>query len=259
MLTKRVIPCLDVVAGRVVKGVKFRHHADVGDPVDLAERYEQDGADELVFYDIKASVEDRATLIDVANRTAERVFIPFTAGGGIRSIVDINDLLAAGADKVSINTAAVLDPSLISRGAEKFGSQCIVVAIDAERVPKSDPPRWELRTYTGANGGRATGIDAIEWAIRATQLGSGELVVNSIDSDGTGLGYDLDLLSAISASVNVPVIASGGVGTLQHFADGLTIGKADAVLAASVFHYRQLSISQVKSYLSARGIRVRPV
>jgi cyclase len=257
MLTRRIIPCLDVKAGRVVKGVKFRDHRDAGDPVALAAFYNEEGADELVFYDITASSEDRAILRDVVEKTASQVFIPLTVGGGLRTIEDMHDMLQAGAEKVSINTAAVLNPKLIKEGAKKFGSQCIVLGMDARRIPGSIPPRWQVFTHTGMNGGRATDLYAVEWACRAVELGAGEIVVNSIDADGTLAGYDLELLRAISESVNVPVVASGGAGTPEDMFKALIIGKADAVLAASIFHYGTYSIKTVKKYLSDRGIPVR--
>jgi len=257
MLTKRIIPCLDVKAGRVVKGVKFRAHRDAGDPVELAAFYDREGADELVFYDITASSDERAIMLEVVERTAEQVFIPLTVGGGLRTVQDMNRMLRAGADKVSINTAAVLNPHLITEGAGQFGSQCIVLGMDTTRVPGSDPPRWVVHTHTGADGGRSTGMDAVEWAVRAVELGAGEIVVNSIDADGTKAGYDLELLRAISEAVTVPVVASGGAGTLDHIYDAVATGKADAVLAASIFHYGTYSIQQCKEYLAGRGIPVR--
>lgn len=258
MLTVRVIPCLDVKAGRVVKGVKFRDHRDAGDPVELAAFYNDQGADELVFYDITASSDERPIMLDVVERTADQVFIPLTVGGGLRTVDDMKRMLEAGADKVSINTAAVRNPQLIAEGAERFGSQCIVLGMDAQRVPGSAPARWEVRTHTGANGGRATGLDAVAWARRAVELGAGEIVVNSIDADGTRAGYDLELLRAISEAVAVPVVASGGAGALAHFADAVTRGKADAVLAASIFHYGEYTVRQVKEYMAAQGLPVRP-
>ncbi len=258
MLTVRVIPCLDVKAGRVVKGVKFRDHRDAGDPVELAAFYNREGADELVFYDITASSDERPIMIDVVERTADQVFIPLTIGGGLRTVDDMKRMLVAGADKVSINTAAVRNPQLIAEGAERFGSQCIVLGMDAQRVPGSDPVRWEVRTHTGADGGRSSGLDAVEWAHKAVALGAGEIVVNSIDADGTKAGYDVDLLRAISETVTVPVVASGGAGTLSHFAEAVTAGKADAVLAATLFHYGDLTIRQVKDYMATQGIPVRP-
>ncbi len=257
MLTKRIIPCLDVKAGRVVKGVKFRDHRDAGDPVQLAAYYNDEGADELVFYDITASSDDRAIMLEVVERTADQVFIPLTVGGGLRTVEDMKRMLEAGADKISINTAAVMDPGLIGRGAARFGSQCIVLGLDARRVPGAHPPRWEVFTHTGADGGRTAGRDAIQWAIQAVELGAGEIVVNSIDADGTRAGYDLELLRAISEAVTVPVVASGGAGALQHLAEAVEQGKADAVLAASIFHYGDYRIKEAKDYLAARGIPVR--
>ena len=258
MLTKRIIPCLDVHAGRVVKGVKFLGHRDLGDPVELAAFYDQEGADEIVFYDITASAQERGIMLDVVSRTAEQLFIPLTVGGGLRSVDDMKEMLKAGADKVSINTAAVLDPDLIRRGADAFGSQCIVLGMDVRRVGDGSEPRWEVFTHTGSNGGRSTGLDAVEWALRATELGAGEIVVNSIDADGTQDGYDIELTRTISQGVSVPVIASGGAGTLGHLYEVVAEGKADAVLAASIFHYGTYSIAQAKDYLAQRGVLVRP-
>ncbi len=257
MLTKRIIPCLDVKGGRVVKGVKFRDHRDAGDPVELAAFYNEQGADELVFYDITASSDERGIMLEVVERTADKVFIPLTVGGGLRTVEDIRRMLEAGADKISINTAAVLDPSFITRAAERFGNQCIVLGMDARRVPGATPPRWGVFTHTGADGGRATGRDAVEWAVQAVELGVGEIVVNSIDADGTRAGYDLELLRAISEAVTVPVVASGGAGTLEDLYQALVTGKADAVLAASIFHYGTYSINAAKQYLSEKGIPVR--
>jgi imidazole glycerol-phosphate synthase subunit HisF len=257
MLNKRIIPCLDVKGGRVVKGVKFRDHRDAGDPVELAAFYNREGADELVFYDITASSDDRPIILEVVKRTANQVFIPLTVGGGLRTVDDMHRMLEAGADKVSINTAAVQNPALISEGARRFGNQCIVLGMDAQRIPGSIPVRWEIYTHTGANGGRGTGIDAVKWALEAVELGAGEIVVNSIDADGTKTGYDLDLLKAISESVTVPVVASGGAGCPEDMYQALICGKADAVLAASIFHYAIYSISEAKDYLARRGIPVR--
>ena len=256
MLTKRIIPCLDVKAGRVVKGVKFKDHRDAGDPVELAEFYDRQGADEVVFYDITASAEERGIMLDVVRRTAEKLFIPLTVGGGLRTVEDMNRMLKAGADKVSINTAAVGNPDLIRQGAEAFGSQCIVLGMDAKRV-SGDTPRWEVYTHTGADGGRASGLDAMEWANMAVQLGVGEIVVNSIDTDGTKGGYDLELLRSISDAVSVPVVASGGAGSLEHLYQAVAEGHADAVLAASIFHFGEYSISQAKEYLSRHNVPVR--
>ncbi len=257
MLTKRIIPCLDVKGGRVVKGVKFKSHRDAGDPVELAAFYNEEGADELVFYDITASSDERPIMLDVVKRTANKVFIPLTVGGGLRTVEDMHRMLEAGADKVSINTAAVLRPELIAEGAKHFGNQCIVLGMDAKRVPGSDPVRWEVFTHTGADGGRSAGIDAIEWACRAVELGAGEIVVNSIDADGTQAGYDLELLRAISERVTVPVVASGGAGKPEDLYQALIAGKADAVLAASIFHYGTYTIRETKQYLSQKGIPVR--
>ena len=257
-LTKRIIPCLDVNAGRVVKGVRFQEHRDAGDPVELAAFYDAEGADELVFYDITASAEERGIMLEVLARTAEQLFIPLTVGGGLRSVEDMNRMLKAGADKVSINTAAVEVPDLIRRGAEAFGSQCVVLGMDALRVPGSSPPRWEVRTHTGRGGGRPTGLDAIEWSARAAEHGAGEIVVNSIDADGTHQGYDLELLRAISEAVSVPVVASGGAGNLEHLYEAIAQGEADAVLAASIFHFGTYTIAEAKAYLAGRGIPVRP-
>lgn len=251
MLTKRIIPCLDVRDGRVVKGVNFLNLRDAGDPVELAAFYDREGADELVFLDITASAQGRKTVLDMVYRTAGEVFIPFTVGGGIGSLEDIRAILSAGADKVSINTAAVKNPQLVAEAARRFGSQCIVVAIDARRVGEG---RWEVYTH----GGRTpTGIDAVWWARRAEELGAGEILLTSMDRDGTKDGYDLELTRAIVRAVSIPVIASGGAGTLEHIADGLTLGEADAALAASIFHFGEYTIRQVKEYLAARGIPVR--
>jgi imidazole glycerol-phosphate synthase subunit HisF len=257
MLTKRIIPCLDVKGGRVVKGVKFTSHRDAGDPVELAAFYNEEGADELVFYDITASSDERPIMLDVVKRTANQVFIPLTVGGGLRNIEDMYRMLAAGADKVSINTAAVLHPELISQGAERFGSQCIVLGMDARRIPGSNPHQWLIYTHTGADGGHTSGLDAIEWAHRAVELGAGEIVVNSIDADGTRAGYDLELLRAISEKVTVPVVASGGAGQPEDMYQAIVAGKADAVLAASIFHFGTYSINQTKKYLAQKGIAVR--
>jgi imidazole glycerol-phosphate synthase subunit HisF len=256
MLAKRIIPCLDVKGGRVVKGIKFRDHRDAGDPVDLAGFYYAEGADELVFYDITASSDERPIMIDVVRRTAEQIFIPLTVGGGLRRVEDMRLMLEAGADKVSINTAAVLNPYLITEGALRFGSQCIVLGMDA-KMSGLDPIRWEVFIYTGADGGRSTGLDAVEWAHKAVEMGAGEIVVNSIDADGTQTGYDLGLLRAISESVSVPVVASGGAGKPEDLYQALTIGKADAVLAASIFHYGSYSIRDTKKYLVDKGIPIR--
>jgi imidazole glycerol-phosphate synthase subunit HisF len=257
MLTKRIIPCLDVKGGRVVKGIKFKSHRDAGDPVELAAFYNEEGADELVFYDITASSDERPIMVEVVKRTASQVFIPLTVGGGLRTVEDMHRMLEAGADKVSINTAAVLNPGLISEGAKRFGSQCIVLGMDAKRVPAANPVRWEVFTHTGADGGRGAGIDAIEWAKKAVALGAGEIVVNSIDADGTQAGYDLDLLRRISEGVTVPVVASGGAGKPEDLVRAVLDGKADAVLAASIFHFGTYSIRDTKDYLASQGIPVR--
>jgi len=254
MLTKRIIPCLDVAAGRVVKGVNFVNLRDAGDPVELATFYNSEGADEIVFLDITASFENRATMLDVVRRTAEQVFIPVTVGGGIRSIEDIRATLGAGADKTSLNTAAVQHPELLRAGAEQFGAQCIVLAIDA-RANLTMPSGYEVFIH----GGRTpTGIDVLEWARQGVALGAGEILLTSMDRDGTQLGYELALHALVSETVPVPVIASGGVGRLEHFYEGLTVGGADALLAASIFHFGQLRICDVKGYLQTRGVKVRP-
>ncbi len=252
MLAKRIIPCLDVDKGRVVKGVKFLNLRDAGDPVEVAKRYEEEGADELVFLDITASAEDREIMIHVVEEVAQRVFMPFTVGGGIRSVEDMRRLLEAGADKVSVNTAAVKDPELVREGAQRFGSQCIVVAIDAKRKGRS----WEVYIH----GGRTpTGLDAVEWAKRVESLGAGEILLTSMDMDGTKAGYDVDLCRAVSSAVNIPVIASGGAGTKEHFYEVFTSGGADAGLAASLFHFKELSIPELKEYLLSKGVAIRPV
>jgi len=253
MLAKRIIPCLDIKDGRVVKGVNFVNLRDAGDPVENAHLYNAERADELVFLDISATPEGKATTVEMVRQVAVEVFMPFTVGGGVRSVEDARALLLAGADKVSINTAAVRNPELLNAAAERFGSQCIVVAIDAKRV-SSNPLLWEVYI----NGGRTpTGLDTIEWAMRAVELGAGEVLLTSMDADGTLDGYDLKLTRAVAEAVPVPVIASGGAGNLEHFAEALTDGKADAALAASLFHDRVLSIGEVKAYLANRGIPVR--
>lgn len=266
MLAKRIIPCLDVKNGRVVKGVNFVELRDAGDPVEQAKIYDQAGADELVFLDITATHEARETVIEMAKAVAEQVFIPFTVGGGIRTVADMRAILRAGADKISINSAAVRNPDLISQGAAAFGSQAVVVAIDARRVQEVNAPftihhspfsipHWQVYV----SGGRTpTGLDAVEWAREVAQRGAGEILLTSMDGDGTQAGYDLELTRAIADAVNIPVIASGGAGTLAHFAEALTIGGADAALAASLFHYKQLTIAEVKAYLAQQGIPVRP-
>lgn len=252
MLSVRIIPCLDVHEGRVVKGVNFVNLIDAGDPVEQAKAYEQQGADELVFLDITASSDERNTMIDVVKRTASECFMPLTVGGGLRNVENIRDMLNAGADKVSLNTAAILDPELIRRASAKFGNQCIVVAIDAKRVGEED--RWEVYTHGGRNN---TGLDAIEWAKKVVSLGAGEILLTSMDADGTKAGYDNALTRAVSDAVEVPVIASGGAGTLDHLADALDQGKASAVLAASIFHFGTYTIQEAKEHLKARGLPVR--
>ena len=260
MLTRRIIPCLDVKDGRVVKGVKFLNLRDAGDPVDVAEIYDREGADEITFLDITASHENRNIIIDVVYRTAERVFMPLTVGGGIRTPDDIRNLLKAGADKVSVNTAAVKDPEFVKRASERFGSQCIVVAIDAKQTqipnPKSKIPnkRWEVFTHGGRN---PTGLDAVEWSQRMEEYGAGEILLTSMDRDGTKEGYDIELTRSISEAVGIPVIASGGAGNLQHLYEGFMEGKADAVLAASIFHYREWTIKEAKEFLRVKGVNVR--
>jgi cyclase len=253
MLAKRIIPCLDVKEGRVVKGVNFVNLRDAGDPVEQAKVYDAQGADELVFLDISATHEGRETMLDVVRRVAVEVFMPFTVGGGVRAVDDMRNLLLAGADKVSINSAAVRTPELLTAGAERFGSQCVVLAVDAKRV-RDDPPRWEVYI----SGGRIpTGLDAVAWCARGVDLGAGEILLTSMDGDGTLAGYDVELTRAVAESVPVPVIASGGAGTPAHFAEALTEGKADAALAASLFHDKVLTIGDVKTYLADQGIIVR--
>ena len=252
MHTKRIIPCLDVNGGRVVKGVNFVNLIDAGDPVAIAEAYDKAGADELVFLDITASSDARGTVVDMVRKVAERVFIPFTVGGGIRTVDDFKAILREGADKVSVNSAAIMNPNLISEAADKFGSQCVVVAIDAKKNP--DQKSWNIYK----NGGRVDmGIDAVEWAMEADRLGAGEILLTSMDCDGTKTGYDIELTKIISQNVSIPVIASGGAGKLEHFKDALTDGMADAALAASLFHFIVLEIRQVKEYLRQEGISVR--
>ena len=252
MLTKRIIPCLDVKAGRVVKGVKFLKLQDAGDPVEIARVYDREGADELCFLDITASHENRGIILDIVARTAEQVFMPLTVGGGINKLEDIRNLLKAGADKVSINTGAVNRPDFVREAAELFGSQCIVVAIDAKRAGD----HWEVFTHGGRN---PTGIDACDWAERMESYGAGEILLTSMDRDGTKAGYDLELTRAIADRVGIPVIASGGVGTLEHIYEGLTQGHASAALAASIFHFREYSLAECKEFLRSRGVTVRPV
>ena len=256
MLTKRIIPCLDVHDGKVTRGVQFGKAEagelrNVGDPVELAIRYNEQGADEMVFFDITASAYGRASMIDVIERAADQCFMPLTVGGGIRTVEDMSLMLKAGADKISINSSAIATPELIGKGAERFGSQCIVVSIDAKRV---GPGLWEVFSHGGR---KATGLNAVEWAQKAVALGAGEIVLNSIDADGTKAGYDLEITRAISESVAVPVVASGGAGKLEHMAEVLALGKADAVLAASVFHFGQYTVADVKRFLASKGVPVR--
>ena len=251
MHTKRIIPCLDVKDGRVVKGTNFVGLRDAGDPVELASIYDKELADELIFLDITASSDERNTMVEMVEQTASQIFIPFTVGGGIRTVEDIRKMLKAGADKVSLNTAAIKNPSLIAEGAKRYGSQCIVLAVDARQTGTD---KWEVYI----NGGRTpTGLDVLEWIKQATALGAGEILLTSMDNDGVKDGYDIPLTRAVSEAVNVPVIASGGAGALEHFYDVLTLGKADAVLAASVFHFGQFTVGQVKEYLTSKGVEVR--
>ncbi|GGK68293.1 imidazole glycerol phosphate synthase subunit HisF [Nocardia camponoti] len=255
-LAVRVIPCLDVDAGRVVKGVNFQNLRDAGDPVELAATYDAQGADELTFLDVTASTGDRGTMLDVVTRTAEQIFIPLTVGGGVRTVEDVDRLLRAGADKVSVNTAAIARPEVLSEMSQRFGSQCIVLSVDARTVPEGSPATpsgWEVTTHGGKRG---TGIDAVEWAIRGAELGVGEILLNSMDADGTKAGFDLRMIAAVRAAVGVPVIASGGAGAVEHFPPAVQAG-ADAVLAASVFHFGDLTIGQVKDAMRADGITVR--
>lgn len=252
MHTKRIIPCLDVNAGRVVKGVNFVDLKDAGDPVEIGAAYDKEGADELVFLDITASSDARKTVVDMVRAVASRVFIPFTVGGGIRTVDDFRELLREGADKISVNSAAIMNPNLVSEAAYKFGSQCVVVAVDAKR--RSDGSGWNIYK----NGGRVDmGMDAVEWAMKVCELGAGEILLTSMDCDGTKNGYDIELTRTIADNVSVPVIASGGAGRLEHFYDAVEEGHADAVLAASLFHYKELSIKEVKEYLKGRGVSVR--
>ncbi|MCB1657624.1 MAG: imidazole glycerol phosphate synthase subunit HisF [Moraxellaceae bacterium] len=252
-LAKRIIPCLDVDKGRVVKGVQFLDIRDAGDPVEVAKRYDQQGADEITFLDITASHEGRDTTLKTVERMASEVFVPLTVGGGIRKLEDIRNLLNAGADKVSINSAAVYDPDFVRAAADRFGSQCIVVAIDAKRIA---PNKWDIFTHGGR---KDTGIDAVEWAIKMAEYGAGEILLTSMDADGTKNGYDLGVVRAVSDAVNVPVIASGGVGNLQHLADGILQGRADAVLAASIFHFGEYTVPQAKAFLREQGIVMREI
>lgn len=266
MLAKRIIPCLDVTDGRVVKGIKYLNFRDAGDPVEQAARYDEQGADELVFLDVTASVRHRDIMLDIVRRTAEQIFIPFTVGGGIRSVEDIRAILKAGADKASIMTAAIENPDVVSEGAERFGRQCIVVAIDARRVPREgrddsylgiNPDadiEWRVHTHGGS---RPTEVDALQWAAKAEELGAGELLVTSMDADGTKTGYDVELLRRISEHASIPVIASGGAGTVDHMHEALIDGKADAVLAASIFHFGEMTVGDVKRDLAGRGVVVR--
>lgn len=252
MHTKRIIPCLDVNAGRVVKGVNFVNLMDAGDPVEIAAAYDKAGADELVFLDITASSDARGTVVEMVRKVAEKVFIPFTVGGGIRTIEDFKVILREGADKISVNSAAIMNPNLISEAADKFGSQCVVVAIDAKR--RADGSGWNIYK----NGGRVDmGIDAVEWAMKVNELGAGEILLTSMDCDGTKAGYDIELTKIISENVSIPVIASGGAGNMEHFYDALTVGKADAALAASLFHFKELEINEVKRYLKDKNVPVR--
>jgi len=253
-LSKRIIPCLDVDKGRVVKGVQFVDIRDAGDPVEVARRYNEQGADEITFLDITASHEGRDTTLETVERMAGEVFIPLTVGGGVREIMDIRNLLNAGADKVAINSAAIFNPDFVGEAAQRFGRQCIVVAIDAKQVEWGEHPRWEIFTHGGR---KPTGIDAIGWAKKMTNLGAGEILLTSMDRDGTKNGFDLDLTSRVSDSISVPIIASGGVGNLQHLADGVTLGKADAVLAASIFHFSEHSVLEAKQFMAEQGINVR--
>ncbi|MGO8755416.1 MAG: imidazole glycerol phosphate synthase subunit HisF [Gallionellaceae bacterium] len=251
MLAKRIIPCLDVTAGRVVKGVSFVELRDAGDPVEIARRYDEQGADELTFLDITASSDERGIIFRIIEQVAEQVFIPLTVGGGVREVQDVRNLLNAGADKISINTSAVLNPQLVADAAGRYGSQCIVVAIDAKQAA---PGRWEVFTHGGR---RATGLDAVEWAINMQRLGAGEILLTSMDRDGQKIGFDLALTHAVTDALEIPVIASGGAGNLQHLADGVKLGGADAVLAASIFHYGEYTVHQAKQFMAQQGIEVR--
>lgn len=254
-LAKRIIPCLDVDKGRVVKGVQFVDIRDAGDPVEVAKKYNEQGADEITFLDITASHEGRDTMVETVERMADQVFIPLTVGGGIRELSDIRTMLNAGADKIAINSAAIFNPEFVREAAAKFGSQCIVIAIDAKRVSvESEQPRWEIFTHGGR---KPTGIDAIEWAIKMADFGAGEILLTSMDRDGTKDGFDLELVAAVCDAVDIPVIASGGVGNLQHLVDGVKLGKADAVLAASIFHFAQHTIPEAKAFMAEQGVEVR--
>ena len=250
MVAKRIIPCLDIDNGRVVKGVNFINLVDAGDPVEVADRYSREGADEITFLDITASSDDRNIIIDTVERAADKVFVPLTVGGGIRKLDDIRDLLMAGADKVSINTSAVLNPELVTESAKKFGSQCIVVAVDI----KKNGSAWEVYTHGGRKG---TGLDAFEWIKKMESFGAGEILLTSMDRDGTKMGYDVEILSILSKTIKIPVIASGGAGTLKHIAEAFKVGKADAALCASIFHFGEYTISEVKQFLAGEGILVR--
>jgi cyclase len=252
MLTKRVIPCLDVKDGRVVKGIKFLNLRDAGDPVELGARYSDEGADELVFLDITATIRSRKTIVELVEKVAEKVFIPFTVGGGISTVDQIDTLLRSGAEKVSVNTAAVANPNLLAEAAQRFGSQCVVLAIDARRS-KKEKGKWQVCVKAGSE---PTDIDVVEWAVKAEKLGAGEILLTSMDADGTKQGYDNELNKAVSSAVNIPVIASGGAGTLEHLYDAIIAGGADAVLIASITHYRHYTIKQIKEYLASRGIAV---
>jgi len=256
MVTKRIIPCLDVADGRVVKGVNFLNLRDAGDPVEAAKRYDEEGADELVFLDIQASTDNRETMLDVVRRTADQVFMPLCVGGGIRTIGDIRNLLNAGADKVSINTPAIQNPDFINEASNRFGAQCIVVAIDAKKM---DDGRYIVKSHGGREGGRATELDPVAWAQEAERRGAGEILLTAMDADGTKAGYNIELTRRVSEAVHIPVIASGGAGTLEHLREALDEGKADAALAASIFHFGQHTISEAKAYLAQHGVAVRPV
>jgi len=253
-LAKRIIPCLDVTAGRVVKGVNFVELKDAGDPVEIAKRYDDQGADELTFLDITASSDDRGLILSIIEAVAAEVFIPLTVGGGVRAVDDVRRLLNAGADKVSINTSAVQNPQLVADASGRYGSQCIVVAVDAKRVTGDGPLRWEVFTHGGR---KATGLDAVEWGKKMQAMGAGEILLTSMDRDGTKVGFDLELTHAFSSALDIPIIASGGVGNLVHLAEGVTIGGADAVLAASIFHYGEFTVRQAKAHMAGRGIEVR--